>query len=302
MGLISNAVNGALESMGSGLMNGGGYILKGGYSVWQACGKTAAAYVATEPESLGAWATVTGPVYTLSMAVAASLAAVIFLIGWTRESIDIRNNFTFESAAKFFVRYFLAAGLIVNSLALISSVSQCATAVILAAGEIDTWQEPPEDLFEEAKEQMEDGDAGGVDWLETGLIAFVGGLIGGLVIIVCAVQLVLAVLSRLFKMYLCIPFAPVAFSGFAGGREFSQMGISWLRTYIGYALEAVVILLAIQISMSLFADGGIFTPVEGEAYQIIMIRQICGYCVPMIAACASVRGAEMVVRRCLGLG
>lgn len=302
MGLISSAVNGALEAMGEGMMGAGGGFLKGGYSVWRAFSEITVSYVQKEPESFGAWSMVTGSIYTLSMAVAAALVVVVFLIGWVRDSIDIRNNLNFDSMFKFFIRYILTAGLIVNSLALISSISQCATAVVATVGQTEMHQDAPDDMFEDAKEKMEDEDADGLDWFITGIIAIAGGFLGGLVIIVCAVQLVLAVLSRLFKMFLCIPFAPVALSGFAGGREFSQSGIAWLRTFTGYALEAVVIVLAIAISMSLFADGGLFQPDGEESYQIAMILQICGYCMPMLAACASVKGAEMVVRRCLGLG
>lgn len=302
MGLISSAINGALQAIGEGMMGAGGGFLKGGYSVWRAFSEITVSYVQKEPESFGAWSMVTGSIYTLSMAVAAALVVVVFLIGWVRDSIDIRNNFNFDSVFKFFVRYILTAGLIVNSLALISSISQCATAVVSTIGQTQMQQDPPDDMFAEAKEKMEEEDAGGVDWFTTGTIAIAGGFFGGLVLIVCAIQLVLAVLSRLFKMFLCIPFAPVAFSGFAGGREFSQSGIAWLRTFIGYALEVVVIVLAIIISMSLFTDGGMFQPDGEESYQIKMILQICGYCMPMLAACASVKGAEMVVRRCLGLG
>ena len=101
---------------------------------------------------------------------------------------------------------------------------------------------------------------------------------------------------------LCIPLAPVAFAGFAGGTEFSQTGIAWLRTFIGYALEAVVIALAISISFGLFQDANLFGTAGAEVTMVTLILQICEYCMPMITACTCVKGAEMTVRRCLGLG
>ena len=130
----------------------------------------------------------------------------------------------------------------------------------------------------------------------------IGGMIGGLTIIVCAVKLVISVLSRLFKVLLCIPFAPVAFSGFAGGYEFSQSGIAWIKTFIGYCLEAVVIALAILISFGMFQDAALFQASEESAVVVNAIMQICEYCMPMITACACVAAAEVTTRKCLGLG
>ena len=134
------------------------------------------------------------------------------------------------------------------------------------------------------------------------LAGMLGGFFGGAVIMVCGVSLVLSVLSRLFRLLLCVPFAPAAFAGFAGGHEFAQTGIAWLRTFIGYALEAVVIALAISISYGMFKDANIFSAGAKSGSIVSLLLLICGYCMPMVTACACVKGAEMTVRRCLGLG
>ena len=280
MGLIDSAIFGAMEAVGSGMMDAGNFFLKGGYSVWGSFSKVAMRYVQQQPESLGAWQVVTGSVYTLSTGIAASLSVLFFVLGWMRNSVEIRNNFSIDEVFKFCIRYVLTAGLIVNALALISSVSECATAVVAVIYEEEGLenQEAPDDLFEKAKDSLEDGDS------------------------VCSVQLVLSVLSRLFKMYLCIPFAPVAFAGFAGGHEMARSGIAWIQTFLSYALEAVVIVLAITVSYGLLSGGGLFEAGDGTWNAATMILQICGYCMPFACAAASVKGAELVVRRCLGLG
>lgn len=303
MGLIDSAISGAMEAVGSGMMDAGNFFLKGGYSVWGNFSKVAMWYVQQQPESLGAWQVVTGSVYTLSTGIAASLSVLFFVLGWMRNSVEIRNNFSIDEVFKFCIRYVLTAGLIVNALSLISSVSECATAVVAVIYEEEGLenQEAPDDLFERAKDSLEDGDSG-ADWLSVGVVAFLGGAVGGLFIIVCSVQLVLSVLSRLFKMYLCIPFAPVAFAGFAGGHEMARSGIAWIQTFLSYALEAVVIVLAITVSYGLFSGGGLFEAGDGTWNAATMILQICGYCMPFACAAASVKGAELVVRRCLGLG
>ena len=160
-----------------------------------------------------------------------------------------------------------------------------------------------ESVFETVRESLEDDDdADGGTWIGMGLAGMLGGFFGGAVIMVCGVSLVLSVLSRLFRLLLCVPFAPAAFAGFAGGHEFAQTGIAWLRTFIGYALEAVVIALAISISYGMFSDANMFASGAESGSVISLLLLICGYCMPMITACACVKGAEMTVRRCLGLG
>ena len=102
MGLLSSAINSALEGMGRGLMNSGAWMLEGGYRMWQKCCGVTFDYVTISPMSqTNAWSIVTGSVYSISLAAAASLTVLFFVIGWLRESIDIRNNFQLENMFRF---------------------------------------------------------------------------------------------------------------------------------------------------------------------------------------------------------
>ena len=303
MGLISGAIDAALESIGKSLLDVGEWFLQTGYTLWKNSGKLTLNYVKISPMAQsGAWGTVTGSVYQMSLAIAASLAVLFFVMGWLRESIDIRNNFTLENMFRFFVRYAITASLIVNSLALVTGICECATAVTSQIS-VNMESKDVENVFETVRDQLEDDDdADGGTWIGMGLAGMLGGFFGGAVIMVCGVSLVLSVLSRLFRLLLCVPFAPVAFAGFAGGHEFAQTGIAWLRTFIGYALEAVVIALAISISYGMFTDANMFAAGAKSGSIVSLLLLICGYCMPMVTACACVKGAEMTVRRCLGLG
>ena len=303
MGLISGAIDAALASIGKSLLDVGEWFLQTGYTLWKNSGKLTLNYVKISPMAQsGAWGTVTGSVYQMSLAIAASLAVLFFVMGWLRESIDIRNNFTLENMFRFFVRYAITASLIVNSLALVTGICECATAVTSQIS-INMESKDVENVFETVRDQLEDDeDADGGTWIGMGLAGMLGGFFGGAVIMVCGVSLVLSVLSRLFRLLLCVPFAPVAFAGFAGGHEFAQTGIAWLRTFIGYALEAVVIALAISISYGMFTDANMFAAGAKSGSIVSLLLLICGYCMPMVTACACVKGAEMTVRRCLGLG
>lgn len=306
MGVISSALNSALENLGRATMDVGNSGLMAGYNVWEKCCNITVNYLKASPGSGSgnAWGIVTGSLFSISMGIAASLSILFFVIGWLNESIDVRNNFSLENMFRFFVRYVITASLVVNCLAVVNGVVDTSTALVsivnVSTGSMSSGS--VENVFEDLKDTMEKDDADGTEWLGTGLISMIAGLFGGIVILVCGVQLILAVLSRLFKLYLCIPFGPVALSSFAGGHTLSQTGISWLRTLFAYSLEAVVIALAIRISFGLFADGGVMTASENLSGALGAILTIVEYCLPMITACACVKGAEATVRRCLGLG
>ena len=306
MGVISSALNSALENLGRATMDVGNNGLLYGYNVWEKCCSITVNYLKVSPVSGGgnAWSIVTGSIFNISMGIAASLSILFFVIGWLNESIDVRNNFSLENMFRFFIRYVITASLIVNSLALVQGVVDCSTALVTSVdvSEASMKGDKVENVFKDLQKTMEDDDATGTEWLGTGIISMIAGLFGGIVILVCGVQLILAVLSRLFKMYLCIPFGPVALSSFAGGHTLSQTGISWIRTLFAYALEAVVIAIAIKISFGLFADGGMMGSSSGTSGALGAILTIVEYCLPMITACACVKGAEATIRRCLGLG
>ena len=303
MGLISGAIDSALESIGTAMLGSGENWLQSGFSFWKSCSQVTMTFVSRNPMSqTNAWAIVTGTIYSISMAVAASLAVLYFVLGWLKESIDIRHTFTLENMFRFFIRYAITASLIINSLSVVTAITQCASAIVSTIGvSMDTTE--AEGLFDEIRDDLEDDkDADGGTYLAYGFTGMIGGLFGGVIIMVCGVSLVLSVLSRLFKLLLCVPFAPVAFAGFAGGHEFSQTGSAWIKSFIGYGLEAVVIALAINISFGLFQDTSIFSMPGHKKGMMSLILMICEYCMPMITACACVKGAEVTVRRCLGLG
>ncbi len=306
MGLISSAVNSAFESFGKALMTPGKWFMNIGYSVWNGAGDIAIEYAKKDPmSSENAWGIVTGNIFDTMMAVAAALAVLYFVLGWLNESIDIRTTFSLEAMFRFFVRYIIAAALIVNSLTLAEGITRCTTALVSTLS-CDMEAESMDGAFDDLTLEMEEEETEGGTWIAYGLMILIGGIVGGFVIIVCAVELVVAVMQRLFRMLLCIPFAPVALAGFAGGREFSRSGEAWIRTYVGYALEAVVIILAISISFGIFKDTTAFSTassaVDGTMGGIVgVIMQICEYCLPMICTCACVKGADSVVRRCMGL-
>lgn len=325
----------AIKAVASGMMKAGNSMMNVGTGFWDSAADIAVKYLRIDPKGMGSFGTVSAVMTNVFMAIASSLVVLFFVMGWLRESIDIRNNFTLENMFRFFVRFAIASSLIVNSFWIVYGVTDLSVALVktidVDAGSMksdSSWssgliaetgkgmtkkekkaaQKKAEAASENygyfgtlyyAMDSSEETEAW--DWFSNGLLCFLGGLIGGLTIMVCGVQLIVTVMQRLFKMLLCIPFAPVAFAGFAGGEKFSQSGVAWIKTFLGYALEASVMVLAISVSFGLFNDSAVFTPSGGTGAGGVILN-ICGMCLPMITACACVKGADTVVRRCLGLG
>ena len=323
----------AFKALGGGMMKAGNSMMKIAVSFWGMCCDAAVKYLKINPKGTSAYTTVSGTIFSIFMAVAASLVVLFFLLGWLNETIDINKSFTLENMFRFFVRFAIASSLIVNSYWLVYGITDCSVALVNAVG-VDTSKMTAGALSSEvtvntngmtkkqkkaaneaAKKASEEyGYFGSIynaldsdkdteiwDWFADGLICLFGGLIGAFTILVCGVQLVVAVMQRLFKMLLCIPFAPIALSTFAGGEKFSFSARSWIRTFIGYGLEAVTMVLAIAISFGLFKDANLFASVGGGTTSDVLLS-ICGMVLPMITACACIKGSDTIVRRCMGLG
>ena len=170
-----------------------------------------------------------------------------------------------------------------------------------------TESDEKKDTVDLVFDNMEDSlkatdDSEGAAWFSGGLIALIGGAVGMFTILISGVELAVTVIKRLFKVYMCVPFAPVALAGFAGGREFSQTGIAWLKTFTAYCLEAFVIALAIKLSYGLFSSAALNFTVRDSDITVQMLLAIFNLCMPMVATAACVKGADGVVRSCLGLG
>lgn len=285
--------DGICQSVGDGLITAGEGCMDAGLKVWTQCSEMVIGYCTSNPTSMGAWSYVRGT-YNTFMGIGASLMVLYFVIGWLRESIDIRNNFTLENMFRFFMRLSLTAGLLTNGLSLIKDVMSLSA---LLAGEVGAEllaAYSATGIFD----SLTEGVSGG-GYMAVGFLCMLGGFIGMLVVIVSGITILFSVLSRFYKIFLCIPFAPIALSSFAGGQGLSQSGVSWIKTFLGYCLEVVVIALALVIAFKLFNGRTFFSTSSGGWSGAVLA--ICEICLPLVTAVGCVKGAEEIIRKSLGL-
>ena len=326
---IRDMIASLLRGLGELLMNCGEKFIQMGYDFWKWASGAVLKYSVMNPQAMASWSTVRG-LLDAFVAVGVSLAVLYFVLGWVHESIDIRTTFTMENLIRMFVRFVITIALVTNSAQLAVDISQIAVSLTGAASAMIssqlTMEEPTflKDYREYLSDQWDSagkpkkksdgrkktgsGEESGKDesvsrwtlalnYLGGGFLSLIAGIFGGAIIVISGINIVLAVFTRLFKVLLAVPFAPIALAGFAGGGAYSQTGISWLKTYIGYCLEAFLIVLAIGLSFTLFHNAD-FLPASEDSKPLM---GTLAYVMPILATSACVKGAEGIMSKMLGI-
>lgn len=128
---------GLIESAGTMMLNLAGSMMKIGYSGWEGCIEITNQILVQNPQNGDGW-NVVGPssgIYTLMSTIGASLLVLYFVLGWLKESIDIRNNFTLENMFRFFVRFAIAATIVSSAASLATGMIDCSVAMVSQVAE-----------------------------------------------------------------------------------------------------------------------------------------------------------------------
>jgi hypothetical protein len=116
--------------------------------------------------------------------------------------------------------------------------------------------------------------------------------------VIAGFEILQASVTRIFRMFLILPMAPVSFAHLAEGPEGIRSGLSWLRSFSGYAAEAGVFATAIRLSFALMGDFAIDSSGMGALEMTVV--ELISTVMPVISAAGLIRGAENSVRDILG--
>lgn len=147
---------------------------------------------------------------------------------------------------------------------------------------------------------LKETDASVGTWLATAAICMFGGAIAGVVVLVCGIKIITAVLGRLFRILMILPFAPIAFASIAGGPGYTQMLKTFVKTLITYALEAIVILLSVNIAYAMFDSTASMAQAPSGNVVMETIFLLINLTLPVTCAVTFSQGAEQVIARILG--
>lgn len=123
-------------------------------------------------------------------------------------------------------------------------------------------------------------------------------LIGSLFIWILSFVMILTVYGRFFRLYMYTAIAPIPLSSFAG-EPTQNVGISFVKSYIGVCLEGAVIVIACII-FSVFASSPPI--VDTSAAAASMIWSYIGELIfNMLVLVGTVKMSDRVVREMMGL-
>lgn len=231
------------------------------------------------------WAGISN-IYTALNAVAVSLLCVFFLYGFCRDSCDLHADLTFDKTIKMFLRLIItsnAMSLALTWMPRFMTWGKQLTQVILGKNDLHMVYD-----FDGVKvyENISSADFGTMTAFLTSILFFVFTCVCGFIV-------VLTVLNRILKIYMIAPFAGLALSTLAAGGQTAQVGYSYIKTFFGYVLTALLIAVVIVISNT-FID----TVVLDTENAVVRLLE---YCLKMGAVASSVKMSDGVMQKAFGL-
>lgn len=225
-------------------------------------------------------------IYTTLNAIAVSLLCIFFLYGFCRDSCDLHADLTFDRTIKMFIRLIITSNVMSMALTYMPkffSWGKKLTKAILGENKLHMVYD-----FDGAKiyENISSADFGTMTAFMTSILFF-------LFAVVCGFVVVLTVLNRILKIYMIAPFAGLALSTLAAGGQISQVGYSYIRTFFGYVLSALLIAVVIVISGSFIDTVSIDT-------ENALIR-LLEYCLKMGTIASSVKMSDSVMQKAFNL-
>lgn len=137
------------------------------------------------------------------------------------------------------------------------------------------------------------------DWLLMGLLCLVAGAVGGIGILASSISILKTVVTRMFKLLVSLPFAPLSFASLAKGPQEMDRAMGWARTFLAFCLEALVVTIALKISITMF--GRYKLQASGSSIMEKAAADIVNLCLPLLSGAACVKAADEIVAKCLGI-
>ena len=236
---------------------------------------------------------VTTTIHGTLQAIGYALLVLFFVVGVVKTCGSFADLKRPEAAAKVFVRFALAKGLITSGMELMMALLTIVQGVIIRIMNATGAGSPqPTALPQEIVDAVE-----ACGFFES-IPLWAVTLIGGLFIWVLAFVMILTVYGRFFKLYMYTALAPIPLSTFAG-EPTQSVGIGFLKSYAGVCLEGAIIVLACVI-FSVFAASP--PTVDPNVAAVTMVWAYVGELVfNMLVLVGTVKLADRVVHEMLGI-
>ena len=229
-----------------------------------------------------AWNTVmNGSIFNFFSMLGGTLVIVFFLVGYCKDSVDLKKISSLEENIWMFIRLIFA----------VACVSQIALWMPkLISISVDVCKK----LFNLSTFGIKESRAASiVDAIDNDVVALIMGLVLMIVLIAAGVGLLTIGLSRLFKLVIYACLGPAMLSTIAGGSGINRSASIWFREFLAIVFSNIVILLALVISTKLIG-----MPIFGRDSSSILIG--VSMIIETIAVLGLVKTADGLLSKLLG--
>ena len=250
----------------------------------------------TSPQSFkggGIWSIITSINGGLQ-AIGYALLILFFAMSIFKSTASFRDFQRPEYALKHFIRFLAAKVAITYALDIMTTIyTICGGVVDSIAGSLGGIGGAAVTLPSAVETAIEDAGfwASIPLWLVT--------ILGSLFITVMSFIMIMSVYGRFFKLYMYTALAPIPLSSFAGEGT-SQVGKSFIKSYIGVCLEGAVVILACLI-FSAYAGASAPAPDSGLTTVTMVWKYLGEVIFNMLVLVGLIKGADNIIRSMLGL-
>lgn len=276
-------------------------LFQSALKIWNAATEFVVTIVTRNPleediEGLEGLAKTIESAHTIFVGVGVSMMVLFFIMNFCASSIDAKEEIRLETVFKYLIGIVFANYIVVDSLNIIKAIFSFTINLAEAVGfEGTTFKSVSTSISKNTLLNKVDS----FGFLNS-LIALVIGAIFLLACVAMSFMLITMVLTRLLKILILIPLAPLALSTMAGGRLTNFSATSYIKTITGTMLEAVVIVLAITMTNSL-SPGDLVNLSKGAVGISFVVLNSTEYLLIFMTTIGICGQASQVVHKTFGL-
>ena len=223
--------------------------------------------------------------------VGSSLVVLFFVIGFCSESVDVREEMSFEVILRMLIRLGLAEWFVANNVTIMKAFFTTIGNLVnaLSAGQCTTLT-------------IDSTQADIIKNLGFGesLIMLILAALLSIIIIICGFFMIYTVYFRFLKLMIIVPIGSIAFSTMAGNRNVAHTASSYAKNFLSVVFEAVTMALAIIICNA-FINAGLPSFTGNYADWAQTLIYLCEMTFTIALTVGSVKGAQSLTSKALGL-
>lgn len=244
---VGNAINDLLDGLGELAVD----CINGGLSAFASLLKNALKILTLDTSDAtfkGFW-TVVNKLTGVLQIVATTLMVLLFLYNLNTATLQSGDRYDEGMLVRDFIKLVFAIVLVNNAVIIVTSVFNMGArlaGVVFQTSIIDGSLDLA--LPDASAQYLENGLSG-----VAALVALLVYVIGAIAIVVCGIMITLEIYTRIFKMYILIPFSTISFSTFVmgDGNRGNEVFHGYIKSILSVAIEASIIMLCVSFTYSM---------------------------------------------------